>query len=404
MSTTPAKPIATRLLRLDSLDAYRGFVMFLMMAEVLHLSRVAQAFPDSQVWQWLKFNTSHVEWGGCSLHDLIQPSFSFLVGVSLPFSIASRQAKGQSFARMLLHAVWRGVLLTFLGVFLRSSGRLQTNFTFEDTLSQIGLGYVFLFLLGFLRIRWQVVALVLILAGYWGAFAWYPLPGLDFDYSAVGVPETWPFHHSGLAAHWNKNSNLAWAFDTWFLNLFPREKPFTHNGGGYATLSFIPTLGTMVLGLTAGGWLRLDTTRPRKIVYLLLAGGACLGAGSALDRFDVCPSVKRIWTPAWTLYSGGLCYFFLAGFYGFVDGLGGRPFVYPLVVIGANSIAAYCMAHWFNGNVEQSFRTHFYNFVGGDVFKLAGETYEPLIRGGAVLLVYWLILFWMHRRKVFVRI
>ncbi|HTI50922.1 MAG TPA: DUF5009 domain-containing protein, partial [Planctomycetaceae bacterium] len=131
MSTTPLK----RPQRLDSLDAYRGFVMFLMMAEVLHLSQVAKAFPDSQVWKWLSFSQSHVAWGGSSLHDMIQPSFSFLVGVSLPFSIASRQAKGQSFLRMLFHAAWRSVLLTFLGVFLRSSGRLQTNFTFEDTLS-----------------------------------------------------------------------------------------------------------------------------------------------------------------------------------------------------------------------------------------------------------------------------
>ena len=84
----------------------------------------------------------------------------------------------------------------------------------------------------------------------------YPLPPSDFDYAKVGVPPDWPYHYTGLAAHWNKNSNLAWAFDTWFLNLFPRAKPFLFNGGGYATLSFIPTLGTMILGLIAGGWLK----------------------------------------------------------------------------------------------------------------------------------------------------
>src|SRR6187399_126374 len=123
------RPVGSQPLpRLDSLDAYRGFVMFLMMAKVLSLGHVARSFPDSETWKWLEFAQSHVEWGGCSLHDLIQPSFSFLVGVALPFSIASRQMKGQSFARMLFHAVWRAVLLTYLGVFLRSSGRAQTNF------------------------------------------------------------------------------------------------------------------------------------------------------------------------------------------------------------------------------------------------------------------------------------
>ena len=68
--------------------------------------------------------------------------------------------------------------------------------------------------------------------------------------------QDWGRLFTGFAAHWSKNSNAAWAFDQWFLNLFPRESPFLYNAGGYATLSFIPTLGTMILGLIAGGWLR----------------------------------------------------------------------------------------------------------------------------------------------------
>ena len=82
--------------RLVSLDAYRGLVMFLMMAEVLSFASVAKARPDSALWQFLAHHQTHVEWIGCSLHDLIQPSFSFLVGVALPFSLASRAARGQS--------------------------------------------------------------------------------------------------------------------------------------------------------------------------------------------------------------------------------------------------------------------------------------------------------------------
>src|SRR5678809_45435 len=97
--------------RLPWMDAYRGFVMFLMMAEVLHVGRVAAAFPDSGFWRFLDFHTSHVEWVGCSLHDMIQPSFSFLVGVALPFSSASRLARGQSQFAMLAHALWRALLL-----------------------------------------------------------------------------------------------------------------------------------------------------------------------------------------------------------------------------------------------------------------------------------------------------
>ena len=76
--------------------------MVLMAAEMLHVPSVARHFPDSAVWQWLKFHSEHVAWTGCSLHDLIQPSFSFMVGVALPFSIASRMGRGQSKA-----AMWR---------------------------------------------------------------------------------------------------------------------------------------------------------------------------------------------------------------------------------------------------------------------------------------------------------
>jgi predicted acyltransferase len=386
--------------RLDSIDAYRGLVMFLMMAAVMQLSDVARGFPDNRAWQLIGFNTRHVPWGGFSLHDLIQPSFWVVLGGWLAFYIASREARGQSFGRMLLHAVWRAAVLTLLGVFLRSQGKSQTYFTFEDTLSQIGLGYVFLFLIGLLRIPLQVLVCLVILVAYWGAFTLHPLPIGDFDYSSVGVPDDWPWHYSGFAAHWNKNSNFAWKFDTWFLNLFPREEPFTANKGGYSTLSFIPTLATMSLGSIAGGWLRMDTSKFRKVLYLLVAGAACLASGFALDHFGICPSVKAIWTPAWALFSGGWCFLMLAGFYVLVDGLGWRWLAYPLIVIGANAIAAYCMYYWFPDWISRSFQIHF----GDGCFAVFGEIWEPVVRGGAILAVLWLILFWMYRRKVFVRI
>ena len=120
-------PAPTR--RLGSIDAFRGLVMFLMMAEVLRFCTVASAVPGNTIWEFLCHHQSHVEWIGCVLHDTTD----------------------------------------------------------------------------------------------------------------------WPHLMSGFPAHWNKNSNPAWAFDVWFLNLFPRSEPFRDNGGGYATLSFIPTLATMIL-------------------------------------------------------------------------------------------------------------------------------------------------------------
>lgn len=386
--------------RLTAIDAYRGFVMFLMMAEALSLGKVAEALPQSGFWAFLAFNQSHVPWVGCSLHDLIQPSFSFLVGVAVPFSIASRLARGSTFGRMFTHAVWRSLLLIFLGIFLRSIGRAHTNFTFEDTLTQIGLGYTALFLLGWTSARTQWIALGVLLVGYWLAFALYPLPGPDFDWARAGVAQDWPNHLQGFAAHWNKNTNLAWAFDTWFLNLFPREAIFTHNGGGYSTLSFIPTLGTMVLGLIAGGWLRRLPAVADRVRLFVMVGLAGLLLGWLLNALGVCPNVKRIWTPTWVIYSGGWCFLLLALFCALSDGLRVGWLLFPLVVIGMNSIAAYCMDWLFARFIHGALQTH----LGTGFFQVFGDAYEPLWHGLWVLATLWLILFWMHRRRLFLKI
>lgn len=386
--------------RLTSLDAYRGFVMFLMMAEVLRLARTAAEVPSSRVWRFLAYHQTHVAWVGCSLHDMIQPSFSFIVGVALPFSIASRIAKGQSRLRMSLHAFWRALLLILLGVFLRSTNSDQTVWTFEDTLSQIGLGYGFLFLLGFRPARDQWIAFALLLIGYWALFACWPLPGADFDWKAAGVTPDWPENLTGFASHWNKNTNPAWAFDSWFLNLFPRAKPYLCNGGGYQTLSFIPTLATMLLGLIAGGVLRSDRSPQAKIRWLVVAGLVGLAAGELLGWMGICPVVKRIWTPSWVLFSGGWCLLLLAAAYAVIDVWGRKRWAFPLVVIGMNSIAAYCIAHLFEPFIGKALKTH----VGSNVFKAFGDPYALFLHGAAILLVYWLILFWMYRKKIFLRI
>lgn len=393
-----SKPAATT--RLVSFDAFRGLVMALILNERLRLPEVALSFPHSTIWAAIAYNTDHVEWQGCSLHDLIQPAFSFLVGASLPFSIASRKAKGQTFNQMLGHAVWRAILLIVLGIFLRSTRMHQTYFTFEDTITQIGLGYVFLFLLGFTRVRTQVVTLVLILICFWAAFVIYPAPGPSFDYARVGVPADWHHLYTGFLSHWNKNSNLSWRFDVWFLNLFPREQPFVFNEGGWSTLSFIPTLGTMIIGLLAGEWLKGKESKERKLKGLVIAGLGSILLGLAFQWAGICPIVKRVWTSSYTLYSGGWVLLILAGFYALIDWKGWRRWAFPLVVIGMNSIAIYVMTWTMSGFVSNALDRH----AGGAIAAIAGPTFEPVLHGLAMMLVFWLILFWMYRRKIFLRI
>jgi heparan-alpha-glucosaminide N-acetyltransferase len=401
-------PVPAPAARNVAVDAYRGFVMFLMMAEVLNLARVAAAFPGNWLIGVLAFHQTHVDWTGASLHDLIQPSFSLLVGVALPYSFARRLAT-DGFPKAFAHALWRSFLLVALGIFLRSVGREQTNFTFEDTLTQIGLGYPFLFLLATRSTRTVWTALGVILGGYWLAWALYPVAGAGYDFAAVGVPADWAHHTTGFAAHWNKNANLGHAFDTWFLNLFPRPSTFIANRGGYLTLSFVPTLGTMLLGLIAGRALRDSGADAAArggqgpvipMRWLLLTGAGLIAAGLVLHVAGLNPIVKRIWTPSWTLFSGGLCYLLLAGFSWVIDVRRYRRWAFPLVVIGLNSIAAYLIAHLWEHFISSSVKTHF----GQHVFERLGTGLAPLVEGIVVLTGYWLVLYWMYKRKLFLRV
>ena len=377
--------------------------MLLMMAGLtLGLPAVSRALPGHPVWAFLAHHQSHVEWTGCSLHDLIQPSFSFIVGVALPFSIAARLGRGQTLHRLTLHAAWRSLLLILIGLFLRSVGRPQTLFSFTDTLIQIGLGYTFLFLLGFRSVRAQWIAFALLLIGDWLTFALYPLPGPDFDYAQVGVTPAWLAEHGfpGFQAHWNKNSNAAWAFDVWFLNLFPQHPRWTYNAGATSTLNFLPTLATMLLGLVTGETLRSARTPAQKVRWLALAGVLTLVSGWALGALGICPVVKKLWTPSWVLFSGGWCLLLMAVFYAIIDVWGKRRWTFPLVVVGLNSIAAYCLAHLLDSFIRSSLKTH----LGEHSFAILGKAYEPLLLGGTTLVILWLILLWMYRRKVFLRV
>lgn len=399
MSTQPATDIRSTGPRLVSMDAYRGLVMLAIASSALGIPQVAKQFSASPTWQAAAYQFEHVAWTGCSFWDLIQPSFMFMVGVSMAFSYAKRQRLGQSYAQLLGHATVRAIVLVLLGIFLSSNWSRQTNFTFVNVLTQIGLGYVFLFLL-WNRPRWvQWTAATGILVGYWALFAFYPLPGADFDYQSVGLPDDWPLM-TGLAAHWNKNANVAADFDLWFLNLFPRPEVFRFNSGGYQTLNFIPSLATMIFGLMAGELMRSERYASSKLGWLVAAGLGGLAVGYGLHAAGVCPLVKRIWTPSWTLFSTGWTCLMLAAFYAVIDVGKQRWWAFPLTVVGMNSITMYVMSQLLKPWTRDSLQIH----LGSEYSQAFGSVYAPMFEAIAVVTVLWLICYWLYRQKVFLRI
>lgn len=390
---------ATSAERLVSLDAYRGFIMLMMTTEGWGFPQTAKKFPDSRLWQVLGEQFEHVAWVGCSFWDLIQPAFMFMVGVSMAYSYASRLAKGHSYARMFGHAVYRSLVLVLLGVFIYSNGQARTNFTFVNVLAQIGLGYTFLFLLWNRPVWVQATAAAAILIGYWAWFATHPLPAEDFNYRSVGLPKNWA-SLEGFEAHWNKATNAAADFDRWFLNLFPRSKPFTHNFGGYQTLNFIPALATMIFGLMTGEVLRSSRSGKEKLLRIIAWGFAGVASGALIASLGICPMVKRIWTPTFGLYSTGWVLLMLGAFYAVIDLRGKKRWSFPLVIVGMNSLAIYMMDQLLRPWMEKTLKTHF----GPNVFDILGEPYYPIVQQTLILVAFWLACFWMYRQRIFVRI
>lgn len=450
MSKNPASATANRVM---SIDAYRGFVMlamassgfgFSMLAKPENLQKLRDAklnYLPEGLWKFLAYQFDHVVWTGCSFWDLIQPSFMFLVGVALPFSYSRRESEGQSASARFLHVLWRSFVLVALGVFLSSNGAKQTNFTFVNVLSQIGLGYPLLYLLRERSQRIQLVAAAVILVGYWGWFANYTIPQQQFadvkaaisdrDAKLVAANRTIqpePAPMTGIGSHWNKHVNAAAGADRKLLNAFPSEKEPFHgktfwiNDGGYQTLNFIPSLATMLFGLMAGTLLRSGASDSDKVKWLFKAGACCFAVSMALDTsiwpiaipscdWHLAPIVKRIWSPGWAVFSTGWTFWMLAAFYWVIDVRQWRLWSWPLVVVGMNSIAMYVMAQLMKNWVGASMKTHLttvdaiFGWQQGIAFKIFGE--YPLatpLGHAARLFGLWLICVWLYRRKIFVRV
>ncbi len=155
----------------------------------------------------------------------------------------------------------------------------------------------------------------------------------------------------------------------------------------------------MLLGVIAGRWYH-EAAPSIPFRRLLVAASALIALGLVCHFTGICPIVKRIWTPSWTLFSGGVCLLFLSAFSWIVDLKNHRRLAFPLVVVGTNSIAAYLIAHLWEEFIQNSFKIH----LGMKVLNILGSSIEPLFMGSLTLVAYWLILYWLYKKKIFIKI
>jgi heparan-alpha-glucosaminide N-acetyltransferase len=379
--------------RLASLDAFRGFVMMVLLFDG-YLPGLAARFPENPALQVLGRQFSHMDWQGIAFWDLIQPSFMFMVGVAMTYSFHARRSRGEDTATVARHVVTRSLVFIALGLLLASMHYDRTQWKFGELLCQIGLAYPFAYLLLGRKPQTQWLAAAVILAGTWLAFILFPLPGPAFDYATLGISAA-PEPFTGFFAHWNKYTNLADVFDRRFLNLLPGSAELVGGERNVATLNFIPSIVTLLFGVMAGDLLRSGRSQANKLRALVLAGGMSLAMGLILGQ-TICPIVKPLWTPAFVLASTGFVCWFLAIAYWMADIKGWALGLAPMMIVGRNSLVVYLLFRACREPIQRMVEIH----VG--TFTRLGHSWTFQVIASAAII--WLISLRLYRRKIFISV
>ena len=365
--------------RIMSIDALRGFDMFWIIGGGTIFRSLHEIF-DNPTTEWINRQLSHVRWEGFRPWDLIMPLFLFVVGVVMPFAFNKRLELGHSKFRLYRHIIVRFVILFVLGM-IAQGHLLEYDLSqlriFSNTLQAIAVGYLIsaIIILN-LKLKWQLITTGALLLLFWALMMLVP------------VPE----HGAGALT---PEGNLAIYIDRIILGSFidGTDPPYTW------ILSGMTFTCTVMLGVFAGHLLRSEKPGIQKVFLLTVMGVGSLVLGWFWnDRLWIFsfPIIKHLWTSSFVLYSAGWCFLLLAIFYFIIDVCRLRTWAFGFKVIGMNAIAVYMVTRKFN------FQNIGDIFVGG-LEKWCGP-WNGFIQALAGFVVVWLILFWMYRKKTFIKI
>lgn len=346
--------------RFISLDAFRGFIMTMLASHAFGLATLA---GDSS-WGWLGRQFEHAAWEGMRFWDLIQPAFMFMVGMAMPFAFAARARRGGE-SSVWRHVTYRAVMLIVISNVIMSISAGRPHFQLINVLAQIGFTYFICYWLMKLPFKGQAAAAALILAGYTALFIAFP----------------------GSQGPHSIGDNIGERIDQFFFG--------SSNPGHWATVNFIPSVFVTLLGVWCGYLMMEQSTHARRMKILAGGAAALLVAGYGLS--PVIPIIKRIHTTSFTFASLGWVLLMLLGFYWLVEVKGWRKAVFPLVVVGMNSIFIYCLDillwSWTRNAVAV--------FTGGYVFL---GKWGAIALAASTFLAMWYLCYWLYQRRIFVKI
>jgi predicted acyltransferase len=356
--------------RLMSLDFFRGFTMFLLIAEGTRIYEhlVAPELGSRMVAIGTQFH--HHPWNGLRFWDLVQPFFMFIVGVAMPFSIGKRWERGDSWGAAFRHALQRSFLLLFFGWALYCIGPGRITFELWNVLAQLSFTYLVAFLMMRKSVPVQLTFTFVLLLITELAYRLWPVVGFNQPF----VPD----------------QNFGSYVDLLLMGKL--------SGGHWVAFNAVPTTAHTMWGVLAGQILKSERPSMQKIKILAIAGLIGVVAGYALD--PVTPIIKRICTSSFVIVSGGWCLLALAASYWVVDvkkfQKGAQFFVY----VGMNPLLIYLFtetggAEWIDRIVKP--------FTNG-IFGWAGTLPAAIVTSLTVWAALWYICYWLYQKRIFVKI
>lgn len=364
--------------RLISLDAFRGFTIVLM---------IMVNNPGS--WSYVIPPFRHAAWHGCTPTDLVFPFFLFIMGTAMAFSFARRQQVSESRARLYLQVIRRSLIILALGWFLHLFPLFDfRHMRFPGVLPRISLCYFFAAMIAMhTGKKGRIIAVSGLLLGYWAAMTLIPFPGKGDD-------------------PWSLGSNFAKYIDSQVL----KGHMFTPDFDPEGLISTIPAIATTLFGFLTGQWLRSPRQPLQKTTGLFVAANASLLVAIIWEIWM--PLNKQLWTSSYVLYTLGVALHCLAVSYWLIDIKGYSSGTRPFVIFGSNAILAYfgstfvvkCLYHWKLTLADGSRMT-----VSGYIFEhilqpLLGNWIGSLVYPILHLLLWFGILTWLHRRRIFLKI
>ena len=375
--------------RLESLDALRGFDMFFIMGGASLIAVIASFFPDSGFWNAMESNMGHVPWDGLKHHDTIFPLFLFIAGISFPFSLAKQRSGGKSEGSIYWKIVRRGLVLFLLGLIY--NGLLDCDFAharIPSVLGRIGLAWMFAALIytgvhprsGSSKDR--KISPVAICAGV--------VVVLLVGYALLTVLVHAPDNPS--ASVFSKEGNIACYVDRVLLKGHILSPLYDPEG----ILSTIPAIGTAMLGMLTGAFVRReDISGSRKALWISVAGVAFAILGWAWNF--ILPINKALWSSSFVCAVAGYSLLVFALFYYIIDVKGWRTWAFFFVVIGLNSITIYLAQRFIPfGIISESLFGGIASFLSPGAARVFMEV--------AYIALCWLFLYFLYRKKTFLKV